>query len=73
MSGDEKAPIRAEVSHELCTGTGECIRAAPHAFRYNKERLSIFKDGSAGWTLDQLREAADSCPMSAITIIGDDG
>lgn len=60
---------RAEVDHSLCVGVGECIRTAPHAFRYNKERLAIFKGKGVGYTAEQLEEAQDSCPMQAIRLI----
>ncbi|MGZ3264327.1 MAG: ferredoxin [Croceibacterium sp.] len=63
------AQAAAEVDHALCVGVGECIRIAPHAFRYNKERLAIFKGRGGGYTLDQLEEAAGSCPMQAIRVI----
>lgn len=63
--------FRAEVSHDHCTGTGRCVHTAPRAFRFNPERLSVFvADG--GWTRGEVREAADACPMSAITVFEDD-
>ena len=63
---------RAEIDHTLCVGVGECIRIAPHAFRYNKERLGIFKGKGEGYTAEQLQEAVDSCPMQAIRILAPD-
>ncbi|WP_336965231.1 ferredoxin [Sphingobium aquiterrae] len=60
---------RAEIDHALCVGVGECIRIAPHAFRYNKERLAIFKGKGEGYTAQQLQEAADCCPMQAIHLL----
>lgn len=72
MSGDHPpSRLRAEVSHDLCTGTAMCIRHAPHAFRYNRERQAIFK-GPGAWTEEELHSAMESCPMSAITIVEDD-
>lgn len=62
-------PPRAHVDHAFCVGVGECIRIAPHAFRYNKERLAIFKGQGEGYDRDQLQEAVDSCPMQAIRIV----
>jgi ferredoxin len=60
--------FRAEVSHDLCTGTGRCLLTAPAAFRFNAERLSEF-DPQGAWTREQVREAADACPMGAITVV----
>jgi ferredoxin len=68
MSGANKSTLRAVVSHDLCTGTGMCIRTAPHAFRYNRERVAIFK-GPGAWTEEDLLAAMDACPMSAISIL----
>lgn len=63
------APPKAEVDHTLCVGVGECIRIAPHAFRYNKERLAIFKGKGEGYDMAQLQDAADCCPMQAIRVL----
>lgn len=60
---------RAEVDHAVCVGVGECLRIAPHAFRYNKERLAIFKGKGEGYTEADLQEAVDSCPMQAIRLL----
>jgi ferredoxin len=60
---------RAEVDHAFCVGVGECIRIAPHAFRYNKEKLAIFKGKGEGYSLDDLQEAEQSCPMQAIRVL----
>lgn len=58
----------AEVSHDLCTGTGRCVQIAPKAFRFNDELLSIF-DATGAWSRAEVREAADACPMGAIKVI----
>jgi ferredoxin len=60
---------RAEVDHAFCVGVGECIRIAPRAFRYNKEKLAIFKGKGEGYSLHELREAEESCPMQAIRVL----
>ena len=63
--------IRAEVSHNLCTGAGRCVHLAPKGFRFNDERLAVF-DANGEWSAVELREAADACPMGAISVIEDD-
>jgi ferredoxin len=65
------ARVRALVDHELCLGVGMCRVHAPNAFRFNDERLSVF-DPTGEWTEDELREAADACPMSAISLLPKD-
>ncbi|MGV3770358.1 MAG: ferredoxin [Sphingobium phenoxybenzoativorans] len=65
---DDPLP-RAEIDHALCVGVGECIRLAPHAFRYDKQRLGIFKGKGSGYSLQQLEDAEASCPMQAIKLV----
>jgi len=60
--------IGAEVSHDRCVGAGTCLQLAPRAFEFNDRLLSVFAGGD-GWTEAELREAAESCPMSAIRLI----
>jgi ferredoxin len=60
--------LRAEVSHDLCVGSAMCLSLAPGAFRLDAEGLSLFVvDNDCDAHL--LREAADGCPMRAITLI----
>lgn len=64
--------VRAVVDYDLCAGVTQCLQAAPGAFRLDEDRLSVFAP-SGPWTVDQLIDARDSCPMAAITIVTDDG
>ena len=69
MNGKPKNPMRAEISHDLCVGVAMCVQLAPKAFVLNEAGQALFKpDGD--WTPDDLREAADGCPMMAITVLG---
>jgi ferredoxin len=68
---DTPPKLRAEVSHNLCVGAGMCVFQSPEAFKLNAERLAEF-DPNGGWEPDAMREAAESCPMSAITLFEDD-
>ena len=63
--------FRAEVSLDRCTGTGRCVLTAPAACRFTDALVSEF-DPHGAWTRAQVRAAADSCPMSAITVIEDE-
>ena len=59
--------IRAVVSHDRCTGVAMCVQAARSAFRLNAAGQAEFvPDHDADE--DQLHDAADACPMSAITL-----
>jgi ferredoxin len=66
MSEPERR-LRAEVSHDLCVGSAMCLSLAPGAFRLDVNGLSIFESGR--WDPAQLRDAADGCPMGAITLV----
>lgn len=71
MTGRRAAKIRAVVDHDLCAGVAECIQIAPGAFRLGDDGLAVAAEPGR-FTADELAEAADSCPMSAITIVPDD-
>jgi ferredoxin len=72
MSDAGKGPLRAEVLHDLCVGVGMCTQYAPAAFKLNAVGQAVFQ-GVGDWTSEQLREAADACPMSAIALIAPPG
>lgn len=63
------APTRLSVDHDLCIGSGECIRLHPEAFRLD-ERAGV-TDALPGADLlsPPARERViDSCPMGAISV-----
>lgn len=71
MSTRERPLVRVEVNHDLCVGVGMCSQFAPAAFKLNAAGQAEFHPESE-WTVDALREAADACPMSAITVVESD-
>lgn len=63
--------VRAEVDRTLCSSVAMCLTFAPGAFVLDVESISTFvPDGD--WDVEELREAVDGCPMSAIKLIEDD-
>lgn len=68
MTGQRKLAIRVEVSHDECIGVAMCTQTAPRAFRLNENGQSVYQ-GEGTASLEELREAATSCPMSAIKVI----
>jgi ferredoxin len=60
-------PLRAVVDHDLCAGAAQCVQRTPNAFQLNRDGLSEFYLGGP-FTRHDLQEAADRCPMAAITI-----
>ncbi len=57
----------AWIDHNLCAGVSMCTAYAPDAIRLNAHGQAEF-NASGDWTDDQLLEAADACPMSALSI-----
>lgn len=60
--------VRAVVDHDLCVGAAMCTQTAPGAFALNGEGLSEYRAGP--WSEADLADAADACPMAAITVLG---
>jgi ferredoxin len=58
---------RAVVDHDRCAGITMCLQAAPGAFAVNDDGQSEFQAGD--WAEQDLAEAADACPMAAITVL----
>jgi ferredoxin len=59
----------AVVDQDRCAGVTMCLQAAPGAFALNGDGQSQFQEGD--WDGPVLQEAADECPMSAITVLRD--
>jgi len=59
--------VRVRVDHNLCVGNAMCETFAPHVFRLNDDRQSEVVDPD-GDPIEQILEAAESCPMSAILV-----
>jgi len=59
--------VRVRVDHNLCVGNAMCETFAPHVFRLNDDRQSEAVDAD-GDPIEQILEAAESCPMSAILV-----
>ena len=56
---------RITIDTSLCSGFGSCVQAAPGAFALDGgvARLLVSESGDPA-----VLEAADSCPMGAITV-----
>jgi len=55
------------VDHNVCVGNAMCETYAPHVFRLNDNRQSEAVD-PAGDSEKKILEAAENCPVSAITV-----
>ena len=66
------AGIRIEVDRELCFGFGDCVDTAPKVFALDEGNVAIVLDPD-GASYDLIVEAAQNCPVDAITLTGPDG
>ncbi|GGO80284.1 ferredoxin [Wenjunlia tyrosinilytica] len=56
-----------EVDRSVCIGSGLCVNAAPEGFRLDSARQSHPAE-SVTDAAEALLEAAESCPVEAITV-----
>ena len=75
MSADEERVVhrlRLCIARDLCVGFGDCVTAAPAAFRLDEENVAVFVRPEAV-EREQLLAACDACPVDAITVWDADG
>jgi ferredoxin len=73
MSGQTTATgVHIEVDRELCFGFGDCVDTAPNVFALDDGNVAIVTDPD-GASYDLIVEAAQNCPVDAITLTGADG
>lgn len=66
--------MQARVDHDICIGSATCVAIAPEVFVLNNDGQSTVideKDRTAAEAL--LREAAENCPVQAISLYDDAG
>ena len=59
--------LRIRVDHNKCVGNAMCTSIAPHVFTLNDNRQSEAVNPT-GDTEERVLEAAENCPVSAITV-----
>lgn len=63
---------RIVVDREKCQGIGACVNAAPDVFEIDGEgKAVVIRAGVAAD--DIVLEAAEACPLEAITLYDEDG
>jgi ferredoxin len=63
--------IKVVVDRDLCQDHGQCVFAAPQVFELDEEGTLVVLQEEVGEDLrDAVEEAADVCPVQAITIEG---
>ena len=63
--------LRVSVDLDICVGNAMCETYAPKVFVLNDDRQSTVADPN-GDTFENIMEAAQDCPVSAITVIDDE-
>lgn len=56
------------VDRKLCIGAAPCVVVAPHAFKLDHKNIAVVKKSYLKHTDNELIIAAQSCPVSAITL-----
>ena len=63
--------IRVVVDRDVCQDHGQCVFAAPQVFELAEEgKLVVLQEEVDESLRDVVEEAADVCPVQAITIEG---
>ena len=63
---------RIAIDRGKCQGIGACVDAAPGIFELDNEgKVVVIKAGEAND--DTILEAAEACPLEAITLYDEDG
>lgn len=61
--------MRPEIDESLCIGDAICVDICPEVFELRDDNLAHVINEEPGADLeDRVREAADACPTSAITV-----
>ncbi|HYY11235.1 MAG TPA: ferredoxin [Kineosporiaceae bacterium] len=63
--------IKVLVDMDVCQNHGQCVFSAPQVFELDDDGTLVVLQGEVGEDLrDAVEEAADVCPVQAITIEG---
>jgi ferredoxin len=64
--------IGVTVDRSLCIGSGDCVDTAPDVFQLDEEDKAVVIDPD-GAPYDEVLEAAQNCPVTAISVVGEEG
>ena len=67
-----KNRVTIDVDRALCIGSGDCVDTVPDVFQLDEEDKAMVVDPD-GAPLDDILEAAQNCPVTAIFVIGEEG
>jgi ferredoxin len=60
--------MKATVDQDLCVGCGLCADTCPQVFVMEGDLAATIADDVPAAAADACRDAADACPVDAITI-----
>jgi ferredoxin len=60
--------VKIVVDLALCADHGQCVYAAPEVFSLDDDGKLVYRGEAEESLRDRVEEAADVCPMQAITI-----
>ena len=60
--------MKAKIDQNSCTGCGLCVDTCPEVFKLDDAVAKVIVDIVPEKFRDNCREAADNCPVEAITI-----
>ncbi len=75
MAGSDERRVgglRIRIDRGLCVGFGDCVEAAPAAFRLDDEGVVVFEQPEQVLR-ERLVAACEACPVDAITVWDDTG
>ncbi len=64
--------LRIRIDRRLCVGFGDCVDAAPAAFRLDEEGVVVFEQPEQV-VRERLLAACEACPVDALTVWDEDG
>jgi ferredoxin len=64
--------LRIRIDRGLCVGFGDCVLAAPAAFRLDGDDLVVFAEPEAV-ERERLVAACDACPVDALAVWDEEG
>ena len=67
----ETAHREIRVDRDLCMGSGQCVLYAPKTFDQDDETIAVVID-SSGDPADAIKNAVDSCPTGALSIVAEE-
>ena len=60
--------MKAKIDPNFCAGVGACETTCPEVFQVKGDTSTVIADPVPPEAEDKCRQAAKSCPMSAISI-----